>query len=124
MIAASTSVAFLRFQPSSSSNVETALSVSAIELVTAANVTIIGMQFLDFFDFLTNSVMMPIAAIMICLLVSRAAGIKAVEAEVLHGEGTFRRKKIFCVMIKYICPIFAAIILISSVANAFGWISM
>ena len=85
---------------------------------------IIGMQFLDFFDFLTNSVMMPIAAIMICLLVSRAAGIKAVEAEVLHGEGTFRRKKIFCVMIKYICPIFAAIILISSVANAFGWISM
>ena len=87
-------------------------------------VKLIGMQFLDFFDFLTNSVMMPIAAIMICLLVSRAAGIKAVEAEVLHGEGTFRRKKIFCVMIKYICPIFAAIILISSVANAFGWISM
>ncbi len=89
-----------------------------------ANVTILGMQFLDFFDFLTNSVMMPIAAIMICLLVSRAAGVKAVEAEVLHGEGTFRRKKIFCVMIKYLCPIFAAIILISSVANAFGWISM
>ena len=99
-------------------------SLSCLGYGPLANVTIIGMQFLDFFDFLTNSVMMPIAAIMICLLVSRAAGVKAVEAEVLHGEGTFRRKKIFCVMIKYICPIFAAIILISSVANAFGWISM
>lgn len=99
-------------------------SLSCLGYGPLANVTIIGMQFLDFFDFLTNSVMMPIAAIMICLLVSRAAGINAVEAEVLHGEGTFRRKKIFCVMIKYICPIFAAIILISSVANAFGWISM
>ena len=99
-------------------------SLSCLGYGPLANVTIIGMQFLDFFDFLTNSVMMPIAAIMICLLVSRAAGIKAVEAEVLHGEGTFRRKKIFCVMIKYICPIFAAIILISSFANAFGWISM
>ena len=99
-------------------------SLSCLGYGPLANVTIIGMQFLDFFDFLTNSVMMPIAAIMICLLVSREAGIKAVEAEVLHGEGTFRRKKIFCVMIKYICPIFAAIILISSVANAFGWISM
>ena len=99
-------------------------SLSCLGYGPLANVTILGMQFLDFFDFLTNSVMMPIAAIMICLLVSRAAGIKAVEAEVLHGEGTFRRKKIFCVMIKYICPIFAAIILISSVANAFGWISM
>ena len=95
-------------------------SLSCLGYGPLANVTII----LDFFDFLTNSVMMPIAAIMICLLVSRAAGVKAVEAEVLHGEGTFRRKKIFCVMIKYICPIFAAIILISSVANAFGWISM
>ena len=99
-------------------------SLSCLGYGPLANVTILGMQFLDFFDFLTNSVMMPIAAIMICLLVSRAAGVKAVEAEVLHGEGTFRRKKIFCVMIKYICPIFAAIILISSVANAFGWISM
>ena len=34
-----TTVAFLRPQPSSSSKVETALSVSAIELVTAANNT-------------------------------------------------------------------------------------
>lgn len=89
-----------------------------------AGVQIIGMQFLDFFDFLTNSVMMPVAAIATCLLISRVVGLKRVEEEVLHGESTFRRKKIFCVMIQYLCPIFAAIILISSVANAFGWISM
>lgn len=89
-----------------------------------AGVQIIGMQFLDFFDFLTNSVMMPVAAIATCLLISRVVGLKRVEEEVLHGESTFRRKKIFCMMIQYLCPIFAAIILISSVANAFGWISM
>lgn len=87
-------------------------------------VKIIGMQFLDFFDFLTNSVMMPIAAITICLLVSRVIGVKAVEEEVMHGESAFRRKKIFNFMIKYLCPVFAAIILLSSVANAFGWITM
>ena len=89
-----------------------------------AGVKIIGMQFLDFFDFLTNSVMMPIAAIVTCLLVSRVIGVKAIEEEVMHGESTFRRKKIFNFMIKYLCPVFAAIILLSSVANAFGWISM
>ena len=44
--------------------------------------------------------------------------------EVMHGESTFRRKKIFNFMIKYLCPVFAAIILLSSVANAFGLISM
>ena len=57
-----------------------------------AGVKIIGMQFLDFFDFLTNSVMMPIAAIATCLLVSRVIGVKKIEEEVLHGEGTFPQK--------------------------------
>ena len=99
-------------------------SLSSLGYGPLSSVRIMGMQFLDFFDFLTNSVMMPIAAIAICLFVSRAAGIQAIEAEMCCAGGTFRRKKIFCVMIQYICPVFAAIILVSSVANAFGWISM
>ena len=89
-----------------------------------SSVTILGMQFLDFFDFLTNSVMMPIAAIATCLLVSRVIGVAKIEEEIIHGESRFRRKKIFLVMIQYLCPVFALIILFSSVANAFGWITM
>ena len=89
-----------------------------------AFVKIIGMQLLDFFDFLTNSVMMPIAAMMTSIFVSKVVGIDRIEEEIRHGEAAFRRKKIFVVMIKYLCPIFAMIILASSVANAFGWISM
>ena len=99
-------------------------TLSSLGYGPLAGVTLIGMQFLDFFDFLTNSVMMPIAAICICLLVSRVVGLDRVEQEVLLGESTFRRKKIFNTMIRFLCPFFAAIILISSVANAFGWISM
>lgn len=99
-------------------------SLSSLGYGPLACVKIIGMQFLDFFDFLTNSVMMPIAAIATCLLISRVIGLKKIEDEVVLGEGTFKRKKIFNFMIKYLCPIFAAIILLSSVANAFGWISM
>ena len=89
-----------------------------------ASVTIIGMQFLDFFDFMTNSVMMPIAAIATCLLVSRVIGVEKIEEEVTQGGKPFKRKRVFNMMIRRLCPIFAAIILISSVANAFGWISM
>ena len=99
-------------------------SLSSLGYGPLAGIKIIGMQFLDFFDFLTNSVMMPIAAIATCLLVSRVIGVKGIEQEVLAEGGTFRRRKIFGVMIRYICPIFAIIILISSVANAFGWIAM
>ena len=99
-------------------------SLSSLGYGPLAGVTIIGMQFLDFFDFLTNSVMMPIAAIATCLLISKVVGVDAIEQEVTLEGGTFRRKKVFCVMIRYICPIFAVIILLSSVANAFGLISM
>ena len=99
-------------------------SLSSLGYGPLAFVKIIGMQFLDFFDFLTNSVMMPIAAIATCLLVSRVIGVQKIEEEVMLEGGNFRRKNIFNFMIKYLCPIFAAIILFSSVANAVGWISM
>ena len=99
-------------------------SLSALGYGPLAGVTVFGMQFLDFFDFLTNSVMMPIAAIAICLLVSRVIGVEKIAEEVTADGKPFRRKKIFNFMIRYLCPVFAAIILVSSVANALGWISM
>ena len=99
-------------------------SLSSLGYGPLAGIKIIGMQFLDFFDFLTNSIMMPIAALMTCLLVSKVVGVEKIEQEIIHGESAFRRKKIFVIMIKYLCPVFVLIILISSVANAIGWISM
>ena len=99
-------------------------SLSALGYGPLAGVTVFGMQFLDFFDFLTNSVMMPIAAISTCVLVSRVIGVEKIEEEITMDGKPFRRKKIFNFMIRYLCPVFAAIILISSVANTLGWISM
>ena len=99
-------------------------SLSALGYGPLSGVTIIGMQFLDFFDFLTNSVMMPIAAIATCLLVASVIGVEKISEEVTQDGQPFRRKKVFDFMIRTLCPVFAAIILASSVANAFGWISM
>ena len=99
-------------------------SLSALGYGPLAGVTVFGMQMLDFFDFLTNSVMMPIAAIATCLLISRVVGVDAIAQEVTAEGKPFRRKRIFCFMIRWLCPIFAAIILASSVANALGWITM
>ena len=66
----------------------------------------------------------PIAAIATCLFVSKRVGLDKIEEEVTQDGHSFRRKKIFNFMIRYLCPLFAVIILISSIANAFGWISM
>ena len=78
----------------------------------------------EIYDFLTNSVMMPIAAIATCLLVSRVIGVDKIEQEVELDGRPFRRKRIFRFMIRWLCPVFAAVILASSVANAFGIIKM
>ena len=99
-------------------------SLSALGFGPLSGVTIIGMDFLDFFDFLTNSVMMPIAAFATCILVTKVVGIDAIEEEVTHNEGKFHREKIFRFMIKWLCPLMTIIILVSSVLNAFGIITM
>lgn len=97
-------------------------SLSCLGYGPLGSVTILGMQFLDFFDFLTNSVMMPIAAVFICVLVTGHMGIQTVEDEVTRDGHPFGRRNVFRIMIRYICPLFALIILLSSIASALGWI--
>lgn len=89
-----------------------------------SNVKFFGkFDILDFMDFITNSVLMPICAILICFFVTFGIGTKAIEEEVLLS-GKFRRKALFNVMIKYIAPILVCAVLISSILNSFGIISM
>ncbi|MBP3857701.1 MAG: sodium-dependent transporter [Ruminiclostridium sp.] len=78
-----------------------------------SEVTIIGMQFLDFFDFITNSVMMPILAFLTCILIAYVAKTKYVEEEVLYGEKKFAARGMYRVMIRFICPVCMIIILIT-----------
>ncbi len=99
-------------------------TLSSLGYGPLANITLFKMQFLDFFDFLTNSVMMPIAAFFICILVTRYMGLDKIEEEVTLGGHSFRRKKIFNFMIRYLCPIFVLIILLSSIATVLGIIQM
>ena len=86
-------------------------------------IRIFGMKFLDFFDFMTNSVMMPLAALATCILILRVVGIDGMEKEI-EQSSPFRRKKLYRVFIKYFAPICLIIILLSSIANVLGIISM
>lgn len=86
-------------------------------------IRIFGMNFLDFFDFMTNSVMMPLAALATCVLILRVVGIDGMVKEI-EQSSPFRRKKLYRVFIKYFAPICLIIILLSSIANVLGIISM
>lgn len=78
------------------------------------NVTIFGYQFLDFYDFISNNVLMPIVALITCILIGYVAKISYVEEEVLHGEKKFKAKNLFRAMVLVVCPICMLVILITN----------
>jgi len=79
----------------------------------------LGMSFLDFFDFLSNSVIMPIVALLTCFFIGYVIKPKSVIDEV-EITGKFKSKALFVAVIKYVAPICIILILVSSVLGAFG----
>lgn len=86
--------------------------------------TVIGMQFLDFFDFISNSVLMPIAAFLTCIFVGWIIGPKTIIGEIESDNNKFTWKKLFVIMIKYVGPIVIVFILAASILQAMGKLSI
>lgn len=70
-----------------------------------------------------SRVMMPIAALATCLLIVRVVGFEKMDKEI-ELSSAFKRKKLYHFFLKYLAPLCILVILISSIANVFGWISM
>lgn len=98
-------------------------SFSALGFGILDFIKIFGLSILDFFDFLTNSVMMPLAALATCILVVRVVGLDKIETEVCQSS-KFKRKGVYRFVMKYLAPVFILVILISSIANVLGLINM
>ncbi len=73
-----------------------------------------GSSLLDFFDFVSNSVLMPIVAILTCVFVGWIIKPKPLVDEVKESS-KFSAEKPWIVMIKYIAPVLVAVILIWNV---------
>jgi len=84
------------------------------------NIKIIGLQFLDFFDFISNSVLMPIVAFLTCIFVGYVIKPKAVIDEVEITQHKFKRQGVFTFVIKYLAPICIVLILVTSVLEVLG----
>lgn len=82
-----------------------------------------GFTFLDFFDFISNSIMMPIVAIGTCIFIGFVVGPKFISDEV-ESSGEFKSKKLFNVMIKWIAPIALILILVTGLLDFFGIFSI
>ena len=82
-------------------------------------VTLGGMSILDMMDFITNSVLMPICALLTCIFVAYVLGVNVIHDEVKISSA-FKRQKLFDIMIKYVAPVFIVAILVSSILEALG----
>lgn len=91
------------------------LGFGVLDMVKIGSYTI-----LDMFDFISNSVIMPVVAFFTCIFVGFVIKPQAIIDEVELNGVKFKRKKLFSVIIKYVAPVFIVLILVSSVLDAFG----
>lgn len=82
--------------------------------------TIFNMSILDFFDFISNSVLMPVVAFLTCVFVGYIIKPKTITDEILVSSDRFKSQKLYVIIIKYLAPVLIILILISSILNAFG----
>ena len=92
---------------------------SALGYGVLSSIAPLGMAILDFFDFISNSVIMPIVAFFTCILIGWVVKPDLVIEEV-RLSSPFKRQKLFVVVIRYLAPVCIALILISSVLDTLG----
>ncbi len=78
-----------------------------------------GAGWLGFLDTITNSIMMPITAILTCIVIGYVVKTTYLEDEISLSSA-FKTRKLFRIMIMYICPIFLTAILVVGVLGIAG----
>ena len=76
-------------------------------------------QLLDFFDFISNTILMPIVALLTCIFIGYVVKPQVIIDEVKQSS-PFNGEKLFTVMIKYVAPVLLVAILVAYVLNTAG----
>ncbi len=73
-------------------------------------------QFLDVLDYASNSLMLPVVALLTCIMIGWVCGSKTVTDEVAIGSGEkkFRMAGVYRIMIRYVCPVLLLVILLQA----------
>ncbi len=84
-----------------------------------ADFKIIGMQILDFLDFASNNILMPIVALLTCIFVGFIIKPKSITDEI-ELNGPFKGKNFYGVFIKWVAPVAILAILATGILSATG----
>lgn len=81
-------------------------------------------QLLDIMDYISNNLLMPIISLLSTILIGWIVGPKWIADEMEYGGKKFRRKKLYYVMIRFVCPVMMLILSLQStglLAKILGW---
>ncbi len=85
--------------------------------------TIFGLSILDFLDFVSNSLLMPVVGMLTCIMVGFVVKPQLITNE-LELNGPFKLKKFYSVMVKWVAPPCLLAILISSILDTLGIVKL
>lgn len=71
-------------------------------------------QLLDIMDYISNSVMMPFIALLSTILIGWVVTPDYVNEEMERNGEKFRRKNIYCIMIRYVAPVMMVVLFLQS----------
>lgn len=72
-------------------------------------------QILDIMDYISNNCLMPLVALLTCILVGWVIKPKTIIDEVTQGKYKFQRKGLYILMIKFVAPLLLIVLLLQSV---------
>lgn len=72
-------------------------------------------QILDILDYISNNCLMPLVALLTCILIGWIVKPKTVIDEVTLGSYPFCRKKLYILMIQWVAPALLAVLLLQSI---------
>lgn len=72
-------------------------------------------QILDVMDYISNNCMMPLVALLTCILIGWIVKPKVIIDEVTLGGNRFGRRRLYIVMIKFAAPVLLLILLLQSI---------
>lgn len=71
-------------------------------------------QILDIMDYISNNCLMPLVALLTCVLIGWVVKPKTIIDEVCLGGYKFRRKTLYIIMIKFVAPLLLIVLLLQS----------
>ena len=73
-------------------------------------------QILDIFDYVSNNIMMPVLALLTCILIGWVVKPETVIEEAEAGGVRFARRGLYVFLIRFVCPVLLALVFL----KAFG----